>query len=732
MNTINPSSRGLWHVAAVVFLASSITAVAQAPANDNVANAIAIAALPFSGPGTTVDATTEASEPNHANDDFGNIASNSTWWSLVAPADTTISVLVDATGSFDSALAVYEGNPLVVAPTVVASADIVDATGNESVTFSATFGETYFIAVDGYSDNGTVQSAGAFTLEVEAVAIPDNDNFANARTIGPAVPANDSGTNIAASVEAGEPNHANVPGGNIASDSVWWNWVAPSSGDFAVWVQGAQLDGVIGVYTGNSVNALTPVGSGDRFLVGGSEEAVFSATAGTTYRIAIDAYSASGDPSPDTGAFEVVVIDLPGNDDFADATDLGVQFPILGLAGSTIGATEEAISGEPEHTNISGIPNLNVASNSVWYCWTSSIDGTVRVTAANATFDNCVAIYTGTALNNLVEVGSADVAGGTFGERAYFEATQGVEYFIAVDGFAFNNNRAAFQSGQFELFIETAPPNDEVGNAQAITDPLPVTTPGTTVNGTEQFGFGEPDHALAVAGNLASNTVWYTWTAPGAMPTTVTVENAGFDAVLAVYTGTPFNALTLVAESDDFFLDDDETVTFDAIGGTTYLIVVDGYSASGAVENEGSFDLLISEPPPPSPYDNWIALFPALTGADALRTANPSGDGIPNILKLVFGLNPTIPVWQDPSEGNAPVLTTHNGNPAIRYTVVPANLGTGPDAITHSGETSGELSDWMAAAPVNTVGNTWVLELPPGAPGGVLFGRIVALDPNAP
>ena len=54
-------------------------------------------------------------------------------------------------------------------------------------------------------------------------AAPANDNFANAIVLtGNTLTT--SGSNVAATKEAGEPNHA----GNSGGASVWWSWTAPA------------------------------------------------------------------------------------------------------------------------------------------------------------------------------------------------------------------------------------------------------------------------------------------------------------------------------------------------------------------------------------------------------------------------------------------------------------------------------------------------------------------------
>src|SRR5215468_5176607 len=54
---------------------------------------------------------------------------------------------------------------------------------------------------------------------------PSNDNFADAISVT-GTNFNVHGSNVNATIEPGEPNHAHQPGGK----SVWWTWQAPATG----------------------------------------------------------------------------------------------------------------------------------------------------------------------------------------------------------------------------------------------------------------------------------------------------------------------------------------------------------------------------------------------------------------------------------------------------------------------------------------------------------------------
>src|SRR5262245_21902332 len=97
----------------------------------------------------------------------------------------------------------------------------------------------------------------AFVVTYSAAASPPaNDRFANAITIvpdsGPSV-----GTTAEATTEAGEPLALN--GGVTTSQTVWWKWVATSTGTFTFAAPSSVASPTIAVYTGASVDALTLV-----------------------------------------------------------------------------------------------------------------------------------------------------------------------------------------------------------------------------------------------------------------------------------------------------------------------------------------------------------------------------------------------------------------------------------------------------------------------------------------
>jgi subtilisin family serine protease len=117
-----------------------------------------------------------------------------------------------------------------------------------------------------------------------------NDSFASAQLLSGAS-ATVTGTNLAATKETGEPNHA----GNSGGKSVWYRWTPEGSGNATITTAGSSFDTLLGVYTGSAVNGLAPVASNDDSGGVVQSRVELPVTAGTTYWVAVDGYNgASG------------------------------------------------------------------------------------------------------------------------------------------------------------------------------------------------------------------------------------------------------------------------------------------------------------------------------------------------------------------------------------------------------------------------------------------------------
>lgn len=128
---------------------------------------------------------------------------------------------------------------------------------------------------------------------------PANDAFANATTIAATEwTYRFTGSNIAATRESGETDHA----GSSGVHSVWWKWTPAENTMVEATTLGSNFDTVMAVYTGSSPSALTTVASNDDEETPEqnttpqrkrTSKVTFSATAGTTYYFAVDGWGSA-------------------------------------------------------------------------------------------------------------------------------------------------------------------------------------------------------------------------------------------------------------------------------------------------------------------------------------------------------------------------------------------------------------------------------------------------------
>ncbi len=158
---------------------------------------------------------------------------------------------------------------------------------------------------------------------------PGNDNFANAQVVS-GIKVHIAGTNVGATKEAGEPDHA----ANVGGRSVWYKWTATMSRvmSFSTNRSGTNMDTLIALYSGTSLNSLQLQCSGDDINYPANKKSFcrMPVTAGFTYYIAVDGKSLNGQPAVE-GTFNLDIqpsFPLQGADyDNDGITDLSVFRP---------------------------------------------------------------------------------------------------------------------------------------------------------------------------------------------------------------------------------------------------------------------------------------------------------------------------------------------------------------------------------------------------------------------
>ena len=192
--------------------------------------------------------------------------------------------------------------------------------------------------------------------------IPANDNFANAITISTTGSAQVFGNNANATKELGEPAHAANAGGH----SVWWKFTAPSNGSVTIDTSGSLFDTTLGVYLGATVAALGPaIASNDDILSGKNQASTvtFSATAGTTFRIAVDGFDG------DSAAVTLNLVFTPD----------GSSGPLT--PGAPVITTQPASQSAPPGSNVTfNVAASNNPTSFQWFLGATSIAGATSAT----------------------------------------------------------------------------------------------------------------------------------------------------------------------------------------------------------------------------------------------------------------------------------------------------------------------------------------------------------------
>ena len=671
--------------------------VVSVPANDPFAGRLLFTGFTNQVTGSSVGATAEFSEPLHA----GSTTPGATVW-LTWTAPASGEVTMDTRGStFDTLLAVYTGD-LLSTLALVAENDDIEGQTTSRLSFQASAGTTYQIALSGYQgasgnvvfnlslaaqpvitgqpasqvvqanaslnatfnvvavgapplaydwQKGGVSLPGATTASLTIVNVVGADagdyrviitnpfgsvtsEVATLRT--PTATANDAfanrialvgggyvttgGENLTATLEPGEPVHAGVTSGA----SVWWTWTASRNGLVTVDTIGSSQYGnqmmntVLAVYTGSSLGALTGVAANDDENTQPgltTSRTVFRAVAGTTYQIAVASYIAPPPAGAQRGNIVLHLVQAPDNDLFANR----LPFPpsTTQVRDNNIGAAKEA--GERNHASLTG-------GKSVWWSWVAPASGRYQVDTTGSSFDTLLAVYTGNNLSalTLVQENDGDPIDNSRISRLQIQATIGTEYIIAVDG---NSG----ETGDIFLNINPASSqavNDAFANRAGLSGFSARGVASTTGASLET---GEPMHASIAGGK----SVWWSWKAPASGLCQMDTVGSSFDTLLAVYTGTALNALTLIGENDGEPNDNRKIsrLQFQAVAGTTYQIAVDGYLGA---DGDAVLNLLLEPAPTGGGNDLFVNRYlltgqtSSATGANATATkelAEPNHNG---------------------------------------------------------------------------------------------------------
>jgi hypothetical protein len=251
----------------------------------------------------------------------------------------------------------------------------------------------------------------------ERLALTANDNFADAEVVS-GTSASTTGSNFDATVEMGEPTTNSDIG-----RSVWYQWTAPTDGQFQINTLLSDFDTVLAVYTGSTLATLKQIAFNDDDTTGPGARVTslveIIATAGTLYHIQVDGFSGA------TGNIQVNLAQhAPWNDNFTDR--VVIDNYSSSSVGSNVLATLEA--GEPVQAAGGG-------GHSIWWTYTAPISARVHLDTAGSDFNTVLAVYTGDPVNGLTLVAKNDDSGPGLTSKLELNIVAGTTYQIQVDGY---------------------------------------------------------------------------------------------------------------------------------------------------------------------------------------------------------------------------------------------------------------------------------------------------------
>lgn len=548
------------------------------PANDNCSDAVNVTVNPDMNCGTVVSGTTAgATSSGVALGTCTGVADDDVWYTFTATAaNHTLklnNIVSVGTASSTSLYAqVFSG-----ACGTLTSVRCITSNTNFSLLSGLTPGQTYYVRVyNSNTNSGGTFYSNSFDLCIGTLpAVPSNDDCAGAVNLtvnpGPTCSSPVAGSTLSATGSG----LAVTPCTGTADDDVWYTFTAAGTAhnillsDIASTGSNTSASLYIQVFSG-ACGALTSVKCGTT-----ANTALTGLTPGQVYYVRVYNSNANTATAIYSNSFSICIATPPpppANDDCLNAVALTVSnlnaFAAL-VNGTTVSATQSTATAPA--CNTAGI------NDDVWYYFTAtSASHLVHVLYSdNATTTQ---IYSG-ACGSLVSVGCFD---GAYGNSNVLlqNLNVGQTYYVRV----FSSSSVATTASNFQIAVTTPSVNNDTcatatalacngsaqgSNALATDDVLPASTCGS-------------------AGSIAiSKGVWFTVTASENGPITVDACGTQYDSYLRVYSGS-CSALTCVSNvsgvgySDSACANiyDSPKVTFTGVAGTTYYVLLTGYTAA--------------------------------------------------------------------------------------------------------------------------------------------------------
>jgi M6 family metalloprotease-like protein len=401
------------------------------PMNDDWEDAIELPSDGVSGSSSAVNsnATATADEPLARRFD----AKRTLWWKWTAPQDCkvkfdTLDSHDEDWNSLDTIMDVYtrSGETFTkIAETYDLGNDDVD---DDSVTFMATGGVTYYVCVGvyGYEDLGVVG--------LHYRTWPLNDDWEGAVEISGGSGTATCGGAGGATIHGDEPQNEPLLSFNSRTRcTVWWKWTAPGTCDVVFGTIGSMTDGgsaldtVMGVYT-RSDGAFSVVAENDDANDSNApaSRVGFRATEGTTYYICVGSVGSDGTIRLSWNATVV-------NDTLANRWGIvgGSGTETIWNRGATVSAGEPLAQYEP------------ATGSTVWWMWAATSDGKVTFDTfgsqldGGGVMDTVLGVYTNTPgaaglESDMLKVVENDNVNYSRASSVTFAAKAGTLYYVCV------------------------------------------------------------------------------------------------------------------------------------------------------------------------------------------------------------------------------------------------------------------------------------------------------------
>lgn len=352
-----------------------------------------------------------------------------------------------------------------------------------------------------------------------------------------------------------------------------------------------------------------------------------------------DCVQAGGKPALTVPAEECGLYECPPeNDDCADALPItnGVTF-FDNYNATDDGPREPEACGDDAPVRSKprggGCPGgFRTLGSDIWFCYTATCDGIVRVALCGSDFDTAVAVYEGC----VCPKGASAIACNDDSEECFdfdpkdpkkpvarggdtslqsfltFEATKGQQYLIRVGGYDCEQG-----SGRIEIDCQPGPDNDDCSNA------IPLSENGTyffcNLNATNDgplepmaCGDDKPIVNKPVRGGgcadgifrVLGSDIWYCYTASCTGNVSIALCGSDYDTSIAIYNGCvcPTEASAIACNDDDDFCAQQmprgaslqSYIRFPVTQGQQYLIRIGGYDCE---QGCGQFELICTPGP---------------------------------------------------------------------------------------------------------------------------------------